>query len=269
MDSPARPQAPLLSVIVPLYNEAATVLPTLGRLLAVPVPKQVIVVDDGSTDGSGDLVRDFASEHPEVEVLSHETNRGKGAAIKSAIPHLRGRYTIIQDADLEYDPREFPKLLEAARQHGARVVYGSRILGGRLISYRRYYWGGRLVSLVASILYGQRISDESTCYKLFETSLLRALPLGEERFGFCAEATALVRRLGHRILEVPIAYNPRSMEEGKKIRWIDGLRALWVLLKYRFARVRPKAPSAAATPSRLDGSGREGQAQWPRKGTGN
>jgi len=257
VDARTNPQAPLLSVIVPLYNEAATVLAALERVLAVPVPKQVIVVDDGSTDGSGDLVRDFAGEHPQVEVFSHETNRGKGAAIKTAIPYLRGEYTIIQDADLEYDPREFPKLLEAARQHGARVVYGSRILGGRLISYRRYYWGGRLVSLVASILYGQWITDESTCYKLFETPLLRSLPLREERFGFCAEATALVRRLGHRILEVPIAYNPRSMEEGKKIRWSDGVRALWVLLKYRFVRVRPKPPSPAATPSRLDASSQD------------
>ena len=258
MDSLISPKAPLLSVIVPLYNEAATVLPALERVLAVPVPKQVIVVDDASTDGSGDLVRDFAAGHPEVELLRHEANRGKGAAIRTAIPHLKGEYTVIQDADLEYDPREFLKLLEAARQQGACVVYGSRILGGRLISYRRYYWGGRLVSLVASILYGQWITDESTCYKLFETSLLRSLPLREERFGFCAEATALVRRLGHRILEVPIAYKPRSMEEGKKIRWIDGLRALWVLLKYRFVRVHQRAASPPTPGAGLDASNQVG-----------
>ncbi len=237
-----REDVPVLSVVVPVYNEAATVVAALERVVAVPVAKQVVVVDDGSTDGSRGLVEEFARQHPEVEVLCHGRNRGKGAAIHTAIPHLRGRYTIIQDADLEYDPADFLKLLAAARESGARVVYGSRILGGRLISYRRYYWGGRLVSLVASMLYGQWITDESTCYKLFETDLLRSLPLREERFGFCAEATALVRRLGHRILEVPIAYRPRSMEQGKKIRWTDGLRALWILLKYRFARVRPREP---------------------------
>jgi len=227
---------PLLSVIVPVYNEAETVAELLGRVLAVELPMQVIVVDDGSTDGSRDIVARFAAEHPEIEHVCHEANSGKGAAVHTGIAHARGRWTIIQDADLEYDPAEFPRLIAAAEERGVRVVYGSRIRGSRSKSYHRYYWGGRLVSLVASILYGQWITDEATCYKLFDTALLQSLPLRENGFGFCAEATAMVCRLGERIVEAPISYHPRSMEEGKKIRWIDGLGAVWILLRQRFAR---------------------------------
>lgn len=239
---------PELTVIVPVYNEAATVAALLERVLATPVRKQVVVVDDGSTDGSRGVLRRFADGHPEVKLLCHEANRGKGTAIRTAIPHALGRFTIVQDADLEYDPAEYRKLLDAAAEHGARVVYGSRILGSPNRSYRRYYWGGRLVSLVASVLYGQWITDEPTCYKLFDTALLKSLPLTEDGFGFCAEATALVRRLGERIVEMPISYRPRSIDEGKKIRWTDGLEAVWILARLRFAPVRPRgAPEERAT----------------------
>ena len=238
--------APRLSVIVPVYNEAGTVAELLERVLAVPLSKQIVVVDDGSTDGSREIVQRFVVEHPEVEHVCHEGNRGKGAAVHTGIAHARGRWTIVQDADLEYDPTEFPRLIAAAEEHGVRVVYGSRILGSSNRSYRCYYWGGRLVSLVASILYGRWITDEPTCYKLFDTALLQGLRLRENGFGFCAEATAMVCRLGERIVEVPISYHPRSMEEGKKIRWTDGLEALWVLVKYRFAKItpRPRRPEA-------------------------
>ena len=230
-----------LSVIVPVYNEAGTVGALLDRVLAVPPAKQVIVVDDGSTDDSAGIIERFVREHAAVEWMRHEANRGKGAAIRTGLARARGRYTIIQDADLEYDPCDYAKLLAAADAQGARVVYGSRIRGSRNMSYRRYYWGGRVVSLAASILYGRWITDEPTCYKLFDTALLKALPLREDGFGFCAEATALVCRLGEPIVEVPIRYHPRSMAEGKKIRWTDGVEALWVLLKYRFARLGPPA----------------------------
>ena len=233
---PLPADAPLLSVIVPVYNEAETVAALLERVLAVELPMQVIVVDDGSTDGSRDIVARLAAEHPEVEHVCHEANSGKGAAVHTGIAHARGRWTIIQDADLEYDPAEFPRLIAAAEEHGVRVVYGSRILGSSNRSYRCYYWGGRLVSLVASILYGRWITDEPTCYKLFDTALLQGLRLRENGFGFCAEATAMVCRLGERIIEVPISYHPRSMEEGKKIRWTDGLEAVWILLRHRVAR---------------------------------
>jgi len=250
-DAAPRPQ---LSVIVPVYNEAPTVAELLERVLAVPIAKQVIVVDDGSTDGSQDIVRRLVEQHPELEFVCHDANRGKGAAVHTGIARARGRYTVIQDADLEYDPADFEKLLAAADSQGLRVVYGSRILGGREMSYGRYYWGGRLVSLAASVLYGQRITDEATCYKLFDTELLQSLPLRDEGFGFCAEATAMVCRLGERILEVPIRYHPRSMEEGKKIRWTDGLAALWILLKHRFARVQPTRPPDGASGTAEDPS---------------
>lgn len=208
----------------------------LERVLAAAPAKQVVVVDDGSTDGSREAVQSFARCHPEVELILHDANRGKGAAIRTGLARARGAYTIIQDADLEYDPADYERLLAAARERGARVVYGSRILGRQPASYCRYYWGGRLVSLVASILYGQRVTDEPTCYKLFDTALLRSLPLREDGFGFCPEVTALVCRRGERIVEVPIRYSPRSIAEGKKIRWRDGLRAIWILLKHRFGR---------------------------------
>jgi len=210
----------------------------LARVLAVPTTKQVVVVDDGSADGSGEAVARFAAANPEIELLRHEANRGKGAAIRTGLARARGTYTIIQDADLEYDPSDYTALLAAAREQGVRVVYGSRVLARQPISYRRFYWGGRLLSFAASLLYGQRITDEPTCYKLFDTALLRSLPLREDGFGFCPEVTALVCRRGERIAEVPIHYAPRSLGEGKKIRWHDGLKALWILLRHRFARPR-------------------------------
>ena len=232
-------EKPELTVIVPVFNEAATVGALLERVLAEATPKQVVVVDDGSTDGSREAVRQVAEARPDaVELVCHERNRGKGAAVRTGIAAARGLYTIIQDADLEYDPGDYAKLLAAAREQGVRVVYGSRVLARQPRSYQRFYWGGRMVSLVASVLYGRRITDEPTCYKLFATELLRELPLREDGFGFCAEATALVCRRGERILEVPIRYAPRSIEQGKKIRWTDGLRAVWILLKLRFARRR-------------------------------
>ena len=226
-----------LTVAVPVYNERATVVQLLDRVLAAPpADKQIIVVDDGSTDGTGELLDAFVAGHPEILFLRHERNRGKGAAIHTAIARAAGRFTIVQDADLEYDPAEYAKLLAAAEREGRRVVYGSRILGHSRPSHWRYYLGGRLVSWVASLLYWARITDEPTCYKLIETDLLRSLPLREEGFGFCPEVTALVRKRGERILEIPISYAPRRISEGKKIRWHDGLEALWILLKHRFRR---------------------------------
>lgn len=245
---PCDARAPTLSVLVPLYNEADTVEELLRRVLSTGLCQEIIVVDDGSGDESAAVVERFAEQHPEVQLVRHEANRGKGAAVRTGIARARGEYTIIQDADLEYDPADIAKLLAVAEEQGARVVYGSRILGGKARSSQRYYWGGRLVSLATSLLYGQRITDEPTCYKLFKTPLLKSLPLREDGFGFCAEATAMVCRLGERIVEVPISYQPRSMAEGKKIRWTDGLRAIWLLLKHRFRRVRLVANRAAEEP---------------------
>ena len=225
-----------LSVIVPLYNERATVEEVLRRVVATGLAKEVIVVDDGSADGSRDVVAAFAEDHPEVELICHETNRGKGGAVHTGIARATAPYTIIQDADLEYDPEDYAKLLAAAEEQDAEVVYGSRIRGGMPCAHVSFYLGGRLVSLVASLLYLQWITDEPTCYKLLRTELLKSLPLREQRFGFCPEVTALVRKRGKRIVEVPIAYHARRIEEGKKIRWTDGLEAIWILLKLRFRR---------------------------------
>jgi len=235
---PTPSDSPLLSVIVPCYNEAGTVRQLLEQVLAVPVDKQIIVVDDASTDDSVRIVTALAEGRPEIELHCHETNSGKGAALHTGIRLARGRYTIVQDADLEYDPNDYIRLLNAAERTGARVVYGSRIRADMPASYRSFYWGGRLVSLVASLLYGRRITDEPTCYKLLDTTLLQSLDLKAKGFGFCPEVTALVCRLGERIVEEPIRYTPRSFADGKKIRWTDGVKAIWILLKYRFARIR-------------------------------
>jgi len=223
-----------LSILVPLYNEAGTVIPILEKVLAVDIPKEVIVVDDGSSDGSARLVAEFARRHPEVRLHRHGRNRGKGAALRTALSEATGEVVVIQDADLEYDPRDFPRLLEPIARGEADVVYGSRIRGGGAISYWRYYLGGRLVSLVASLLYGHWITDEPTCYKMVRRDLLQEMELESEGFEFCPEVTAKLFRRGVRYREVPIRYYPRSMAEGKKIRAWDGLLAVWTLLVLRF-----------------------------------
>jgi len=225
-----------LSVIVPAYNERETVIPLLKKVLAVELATQVIVVDDGSTDDSAELLDEFARKHPQVTVLRHERNRGKGAAIRTALSHATGEVVVIQDADLEYDPQDFPRLLAPIRRGEAEVVYGSRVRGRTPMSYLRYYLGGRLVSLVASILYGRWITDEPTCYKMVRRELLAGIDLESEGFEFCPEVTAKLLRGGARYVEVPIRYYPRSIHEGKKIRARDGLIAIWTLLKLRFCR---------------------------------
>lgn len=223
----------VLSILVPVYNEAATVVLLLRRLLAVklPVEREIIVVDDGSSDGTDSVLK--ALREPGVRVLLHPANRGKGAAIRTGLAAARGDMILTQDADLEYDPDEIPSLLEPMLKNGARVVYGSRILKSNPSSYFRYYWGGRLISLCTNILFNSTVTDEPTGYKLFHTELLRSLDLRCEGFEFCPEATAKILRRGIPIAEVPISYHPRSIEEGKKIRWADGIIALWTLLKYR------------------------------------
>ena len=225
-----------LSVLVPVYNEQDTVIPILERVLAVEAVKEVIVVDDGSTDGSAGLLKEFAREHPEVTVLHHPRNRGKGAAVRTALGRATCEVVVVQDADLEYDPRDLPRLLALIEQGEAEVVYGSRVRGTNPMSYLRYYLGGRLVSLVASLLYGRWLTDEPTCYKMVRRDLLDGIDLEAEGFEFCPELTAKLLRRGVRYREVPIRYRPRSIAQGKKIRARDGLIAVWTLLKLRFCR---------------------------------
>jgi glycosyltransferase involved in cell wall biosynthesis len=224
--------APMLSVIIPVYNEAATLPELLKRVMVVPVEKEVLIVDDGSTDSTGDFLKEISDKT--VTVLRHERNRGKGAAIRTALPYIRGEFVIIQDGDLEYDPMDYLVLLQAVHDSEG-VVYGSRNLNPRSgKSYLRYWLGGVALSHIANSLYGFHLTDEATGYKLFRSSLIRSLDLKCDGFEFCAEVTAKLGRRKIRIKEVPISYSPRKFEEGKKIRWTDGLKAVWTLLRLRF-----------------------------------
>jgi glycosyltransferase involved in cell wall biosynthesis len=225
----------LLTVIVPVYNEVATIDVLLRRVSGAPYHKQVIVVDDGSRDGTGDVLRTWEGD-PNLLILRHPNNRGKGAAIRTGLEHARGRYTIVQDADLEYDPNEYTLLLDPLVNGRAELVYGSRYLDGR--SPNRSPWTVNRLGVIAlnvwlRLLYRIRLTDEATCYKVFPTEVLRRMDLQCEGFEFCPEVTAKACRLGLRIHEVPISYRPRGIKEGKKIRWRDGATAAATLWRYR------------------------------------
>ncbi len=228
-------EAFLLTVIIPVYNESKTIDELLRRVLAAPYSKQVLVVDDGSTDGTTKVLEAWEGRES-VELLAHGKNRGKGAAIRTGLEHARGRFTIIQDADLEYEPQDYARLVEPLLSGAAQVVYGSRYLqpesrGRRL--WTMFRWGVSLLNVCVRWLYGARLTDEATCYKAFPTEILRQFDLRCERFEFCPEVTAKACRLGLRIEEVPIRYAARSIEQGKKIRWSDGLEAMKTLWRWR------------------------------------
>ena len=220
-----------LSVIIPVYNERDTVLEAISRVRAVPLEKELIVVDDASTDGTPDLVEPLVGA--ELKLIRQPHNRGKGAAIRRALEEVTGEVVVIQDADLEYDPADLPALLAPIAAGEAEVVYGTRAP-----EFRGMRWQNRLFNHLAAaltnLLYRAGISDEATCYKMFRTEVVRALPLRCERFEFCPEVTAKVRKRGIRIQEVPVYYQARGLSAGKKIRWWDGVEALWTLVKYRF-----------------------------------
>ena len=226
-----------ISVIIPVYNEAATVTQVVEQVLEVKlddVEKEIIVVNDGSTDGTDAVLDSLAARWPNpLKIVHHERNQGKGAAIRTALEHVTGDVVITQDADLEYAPQEYPRLLAPFENPAVQVVYGSRNLRRNPRSSWSFYWGGRLLSWVTNLLYGSHITDEATGYKAFRADLLRDLDLQSNGFEFCPEVTSKVLRRGIRIHEVPISYQPRSFAEGKKINWCDGLQAIWTLLKYR------------------------------------
>lgn len=220
-------------MLVPVYNEHATLEALLGRVLAVPIDKEVIVVDDGSGDGTREVLAGLAARWP-IRALYHERNRGKGYAIRTALAEAKGEIVIIQDADLEYDPEEYPRLVAPIVRGETNVVYGSRYLGrDNALPLTHFKVAVLLLNAIANVLYGTRLTDEATCYKVFRTSLLKSLPLRCERFEFCPEVTARVARRGERILELPIHYHYRTRAQGKKIGWRDGLEAIWTLLRYR------------------------------------
>jgi len=246
-----------LSILIPAYNEQATIREILARVRAVDVVvdtdeahmgapvasgtdgrirfvKEIIVVDDGSSDGTRAILEE-ESARGDIQVLFHATNQGKGAAVRAAIDHASGDILIIQDADLEYDPRDYPALLKPLVEGRADVVYGSRFLGGPRKAM--LFWhaaGNKLLTFITNVFYDAILSDMETCYKVFRADVIKNIPLKSRRFEFEPEVTAKVLKRGHRIYEVPISYTGREYDEGKKITWRDGFSALWTLIKYRF-----------------------------------
>jgi glycosyltransferase involved in cell wall biosynthesis len=223
------------SVIIPVFNEAATILSVIEKVKAVPpLDKEIIVVDDGSTDGTRGLLEAWGEG---IRVFFHETNQGKGAAIQTAIPHITGDIVIIQDADLEYDPSEYPRLIAPILEGKADVVYGSRFLGGphRVL----LFWhsiGNRVVTALSNMLTNLNLTDMETGYKVFRAEILKRIKIESNRFGFEPEITAKVAKMGWRVFEVPISYSGRDYSEGKKIDWKDGMAAIYWIIKYNLFR---------------------------------
>ena len=232
------PAAPVrinkLSVIVPVFNDRNTVVEVVRRMRSVelPVEREIVIIDDGSDDGTRDVLTQLRDST--VRVIAHGVNRGKGAAIRTALENVSGDVVLVQDADLEYDPEDWPKLLAPVLKGRARVVYGSRFTGERRNMLFLHWVGNRFLSFVTNVLYNSTLSDMETCYKLFERDVLDGIRLRADRFDFEPEFTAKVLRRGIRIYEVPISYTGREPYEGKKITWRDGITALWTLVKYRF-----------------------------------
>lgn len=223
-----------LTVIIPAYNEVGTIFEVIKRVKEVSSDKEIIVVDDGSTDG----IRNILKERRDgVKVLFHDTNKGKGAAIRTAIPHITGDIVIIQDADLEYDPSEYPRLIAPILDGKADVVYGSRLMGGphRVL----FYWhslGNKIVTTLSNIFTDLNLSDMETGYKVFRAEVLKKIKIESNRFGFEPEITAKIAKIGCRIYEVPISYWGRDYTEGKKIKWKDGVAAIYWIIKYNLFR---------------------------------
>jgi glycosyltransferase involved in cell wall biosynthesis len=224
---------PLLSVVMPVYNERTTIDAIIRRVLAVPLRTQLIVVDDGSTDGTRDMLKVLAAELGFTLALQ-PANAGKGAALRRGFEEVKGDLVVIQDADLEYSPEEFPDLISLICQGRADVVYGSRFLGRHRVFLFTHYVGNRLLTLLTNVLYNTMLTDMETCYKVMRTDVLRSFRLQSNGFGIEPELTAKIFKRGYRVYEVPITYDGRSYDEGKKITWRDGIVALWVLLRYRF-----------------------------------
>lgn len=235
-----------LSIVIPVYNEMRTLPELLRRVEAVPIDKEIILVDDGSRDGSRDFLETLR-QTPGYVIVFQPKNMGKGAALREGFRHATGDMVVVQDADLEYDPAEYPSLMQPVIDDKADVVYGSRFLGGphRVL----YYWhsvGNNILTTLSNMLTNVNLTDMETCYKLFRREVIQGMPLESNRFGFEPEITVKIAKAGCRIFEVPISYNGRTYEEGKHIGLKDAFEALWVLLKYRFFDPTP-IPKAVRT----------------------
>jgi glycosyltransferase involved in cell wall biosynthesis len=233
----AGPAAPWLSVVVPVYNERATVEELLKRVRAVAVDKEIVVVDDGSTDGTRELLLGLPAPDGDLRVILTDRNLGKGAALRRGFEAARGEVVLVQDADLEYDPADYAALLAPIERGVADVVYGSRFLGGpHRVLFFWHYLGNRALTTLSNVFTNLNLSDVWTCYKVFRAEVLQQVRLREDRFGFEAEVTAKVARAGWRVYEVPVSYHGRTYAEGKKITWKDGLRGVWCTLRYGLLR---------------------------------
>lgn len=228
-----------LSIIIPVFNEHGTLerLVNAVRSVDTGLDREIILVDDGSTDGTRDLLPELEARFEDVRVILHETNQGKGGAMHTGFAAATGDLVLIQDADLEYDPRDYPALLKPLLEKHADVVYGSRFLGGgaHRVVYYWHYVGNRFLTTLSNMMTNINLTDMEVCYKVFKREILQSLDLKEKRFGFEVEVTAKVARSGAKIYEVPISYYGRSYQEGKKITWKDGFRAIWCVFKYRFS----------------------------------
>jgi glycosyltransferase involved in cell wall biosynthesis len=224
-----------LGVVVPAFNEARTIDELLRRVLVQPSVCEIVVVDDASSDGTGDLLRSWPQRDPRVRVLEHPVNRGKGAAIRTALAASKAPVVIVQDADLEYSPEDYVPMLELILTHQADVVYGSRFsMKDKLSRSSWHTFGNRCLTWCSNLASGLKLTDEATCYKMFRREVLEQIKVEENGFGFCPEVTAKISKLGVRIREVPVSYHPRTVAEGKKIRIKDGWNALKCVIKYNF-----------------------------------
>lgn len=224
-----------ISVVIPVYNEVGTIEEIVSRVQAVPLEKEIIIVDDGSTDGTRERLKDIDQNQGNVKVIYHNHNRGKGAALRTGFKYVTGDVVIIQDADLEYDPSEYPKLLEPILDGRADVVYGSRFLGGpHRVLFFWHYVGNKFLTLLSNAVNNINLTDMETCYKAFRKQVLAGITLKSNRFGFEPEFTAKVAKKNFRIYEVPISYSGRTYSEGKKITWKDGIVAIFAILRFRF-----------------------------------